>query len=316
MPDNNNEDFYLEEEGKVNSETENSVKKNTDISAELKPQPANVVKLFRGEEFSLKELTEVTYRYTVKKIYILGEHDSGKTTILATLFEMFQFATFNGLSYSGSLTQIGFEKRCFHARLASENTNADTERTKTEEFRFLHIALKSNPKANQADHFLISDISGEKIEQARSKTKDMKDLEVISDATHVSYIIDGGKLINPLIRQTSLTQAKTFIRKALDEKIFTNQTRLSIIVSKWDVLETNAEFDYDSLIVNQFKRDFNSKLYSLTFLKIAVRPKSFLQFKLGHGLSDLLDVWSSPKKQQVTSTLPKESSRMIDKLIF
>jgi hypothetical protein len=315
MPDNENKDFYLEEEGRIEPDEDNGEISESEITAKTVAAP-KMVKLFRGDELTIGQLTEVTYRFPASKIYILGEHDSGKTTILATLFEMFQFAPFHGLYFAGSLTQVGFEKRCFHSRLSSKNEEADTERTKTEEFRYLHIAVKSDPKLKQANHFLISDISGEKIKRAKSNTNDMQDLSVISDASHVSYIIDGSKLIDIKTRQAILSQAKTFIRKALDEKIIFNHTNLSIVVSKWDLLEGDAAFNYQLLIEDPFTRDFKSQLPKLTFLKIAVRPKSFAAFKLGHGLNDLLNLWNSVTEKKGTDNSQESSTRMINNLIF
>ncbi len=317
MPEKeDNKNFYLNEE---DSEEPESGDKATQEPASVAAEPlvvAKTFKLFGGEELSIDQLPEVTYRYPASKIYILGEHDSGKTTILATLFEMFQVAPFHGLYYAGSLTQIGFEKRCFYSRLASENEDADTERTKSEEFHFLHIALKSDLAEKKATHFLISDISGEKIKRAKSITKDMKDLAVISDSTHVSYVIDGEKLIDIKTRQAVLTQAKIFIRKAIDEKVLDDKTRLSVIVSKCDLLSDIADFDFISLIENPFSLDFKGYLNEIKFLKLAVRPQSFNKFKLGHGLSDLLNLWLSVKQENAINTSPEPSSRMINNLIF
>ncbi|MBB5439164.1 hypothetical protein HDC92_002851 [Pedobacter sp. AK017] len=284
-------------------------------STSLKPVITNTFKLFKGEEFKLNELTQVSYRYPVDKIFILGEQDSGKTTILATLFEMFQVGVFNKLHFAGSLTQIGFEKRCFYSRLASGNSDYDTERTKSDEFRFLHLALKHDPNSKKALHLLISDIAGEKVQRAKGNTNDMKDLEVITDSVHISYIIDGEKLLNARTVQSVLTQAKTFIRKAIDEQIFTKSIRLSIIVSKWDVLD-EINFDFESLIVAPFTRDFNDNFMDLSFLQIAVRPRTFVKYKLGHGLSKLMDLWTVKAQDLPNPIVLEKSARMIDNLLF
>ena len=267
--------FYLEPDEDEEDESEEEGSDNDSPSS-------NAFRLFKGEELALDQLTEVTYRFPTKQVYILGEHDSGKTTILATLFEMFQAAPFHDFHFAGSLTQIGFERRCFHSRLASANGEADTERTKTEEFRFLHIALKKQPDEKQATHFLISDISGEKIKRAKNNSEDMRDLAVIEHSVHVSFVIDGEKLVDVKKRQAALTQARTFVRKAIDEKIFNKSTKLAIIISKWDLLEGLDGFDYRSLIELSFQRDFQDSLGELQFLKIAVRPTKFDVFKLGH----------------------------------
>jgi len=305
------DDFYLEEDDFEPGE--DSENEGAERSSD---QPINMISLFKGEELTIEQITDVTYRFPATKIYILGEHDSGKTTILATLFEMFQAAPFHDFHYAGSLTQIGFERRCFYSRLASKNDDADTERTKAEEFHFLHIAIKKSYSEKQATHLLISDIAGEKIKRAKSNTQDMEDLAIITDSHHISFVIDGEKLAEIKTRQAVLTQAKTFVRKAIDEKIMDNQTRLAIVVSKWDLLEGLEGFDYNLLIVNPFTRDFQSSLGELNFLKIAVRPDSFDVFKLGHGLLDLLNFWLKVEERANEIAPQQKSLRMINNLIF
>lgn len=307
--------FYLDEKEAGLDDDSVEEENSPSPSSSQKAIITNTFKLFKGEEFKLKELTQVSYRYPVNKVFILGEQDSGKTTILATIFEMFQVGVFNKLHFAGSLTQIGFEKRCFYSRLASGNSDYDTERTKSDEFHFLHLALKHDPNAKKALHFLISDISGEKVQRAKGNTNDMKDLEVITDSVHISYIIDGEKLLNARTVQSVLTQAKTFIRKAIDEQIFTKSVRFSIIVSKWDVLD-DINFDFESLIVTPFTRDFKDSFMELSFLQIAVRPRTFVKYKLGHGLSKLMDLWTVKAQDLPNTVVLEKSTRMIDNLIF
>jgi hypothetical protein len=302
--------FYLEE----GSEDEEDEDEDDDISAET---DSAVYKLFNGDELPLDRLTDVTYRFPASQIFILGEHDCGKTTLLATLFEMFQVGPFHSYLYAGSLTQIGFEKRCFYSRIASENGDADTERTKSEEFRFLHIALKLNVAERKAKHFLISDISGEKIKRAKNNSDDMRDLLIVASATHVSFVIDGQKLLDPKIRQSTILQARTFIKKAIDEGVFHENTRLTLVVSKWDMVSKLEAFNFVELIENPFKANFEKQLKDLTFLKAAIRPTTFKHgFKLGNGLPELLSLWDVPATSSSEAAEPMVSDRMIDNFNF
>jgi len=307
--------FYLQDdEAKDETEVKNSEVDGAVESDEQSQVNKTVFKLFTGDELSFDDLKLVTHRYPASKVYILGEHDSGKTTILSTLFEMFQFAPFNNFHFAGSLTQVGFEKRCFHSRLSSKNQEADTARTTIEQFRFLHLALKFKPEAKAANHYLISDISGEKITRAKNDSKEMQDLSVINDSVHVCYIIDGEKLKDIKLRQAILTQAKTFIRKAIDEEVFNSKTRLSVIVSKWDLLDGKKDFDFENLIEIPFKRDFAHAVSEFNVLKIAVRPKKFNKFKLGHGLIDILKHWQPNPSAPIIYSGEASSDRMISKI--
>jgi len=274
----------------------------------------NNISLFNGEELSITETKTITYRYPVNLIYIIGEHDCGKTTILATLFEMFQVGPFYNYKFAGSLTQVGFEKRCFYSRISSGNGVPDTERTKSEEFNYLHLALKTDTDKQHVSHLLMSDISGEKFKRAKNNSDEMTELLMMSHSDTVNYVLDGEKLANPKLRHGAIMDAILFIQKALDVEVFTNKTNLNFIISKWDILHEVTTFDYETNIKNVFMDSFSKRLKSLNFFKIAVRPKSFNNgFKLGHGLIDLLNSWTKTIPQ---ITIPTEydvlnSDRMI-----
>lgn len=296
--------FYLAEDEESDSQIDES-----------EPKKKDVIELFDGEQLTLNNVKKVTYKYPTEVVYLIGEHDSGKTTILATLFEMFQMGPFFNYNFAGSYTQVGFERRCFYSRIESDRSVPDTERTKLLEFNFLHLALKTNPAAPETIHLLLSDISGEKFKRARNSSDEMRELSLMSRAKIVNYVIDGEKLAKPRLRFAAINEAKLFIQKALDVGVFDKNTKLNFIVSKWDLLNPIIDFNYQEHIENAFTRDFLQRLRALDFHKIAVRPFEITkEFELGHGLIKILNSWlvedSPPLEAKEPASLVHE--RMIN----
>jgi hypothetical protein len=226
--------------------------------------------------------------------------------LLATLFDLLQMGSFEGYFFAGSFTQIGFERRCHDARAQSGNTEPGTFKTEvTSEDHFLHIALKRDPKGPEQPHLLLSDISGERFQRARDSSTEMGDLSLLKTTGDVIFLIDGDKLAALSTRNSTLNSASGFIKRAIDMQIFTSETRLKIIVSKWDALIALGDFNYQEKVVDFFTSKFGSSAPNLSFLRIAVRPKMHHdRFHLGYGIKELLDEWLQPVEPALSIQIP------------
>ena len=283
-PDKCPHHFYLKSEDELASNSESS-----DKSSESNKS----IPLFNGVALTSKETPLITYKVPCEKIFIVGESGCGKTTFLATIFDSFQKAPINNIFYAGSYTQIGFEERCHLSRLISNAAVPDTEKTSTREFKFLHLAVKKLGHLEKpALNFLISDISGERLQLARDSSSAIQELNILDTATDIIYIIDGEKLSDRKTRQATLFNAYTFIRRSLDDNILGPAIDLKIVISKWDTLCNDTSFDFDSVIVKYFKEQFGGRFKSLSFAKVAARPKKAIgEVTYGYGVFELLNEW-------------------------
>lgn len=272
------------------------------------------IEVFKGEELSIKEMLSVTQRYPCDFVTILGDLDCGKTTLLATIFDLFQIGQFKKYLFAGSLTQKAFELRSHLSRMSSGSTKADTERTKTLDFRILHIAI-SNSELSLKRHFLLSDISGETIQLARSSGSAMKEhLGLVKKADHIIYIIDGEKLAGSE-KTAAVHDALLFIQSALDNKIFNSETILNLLISKWDLLEDLPSFDLQETVINKLDKRFLGKLKAINYKKIASRPdeENSTAVDIGFGLQDLIDdLMTFPLPQKRLALQAQVSERFID----
>lgn len=285
-----------------------------DIPLSVLKKNNNKINVFKGSELSLQEMISVTKRYPCDLVIILGDLDCGKTTLLATIFDLFQIGDFKKYLFSGSLTQKGFEIRSHLSRMSSGLAVADTERTKALDFRILHLAI-SNLELSLKKHFLLSDISGETIQLARSSGLSMKEqLGVVKLAKHIIYIIDGEKIAGPE-KVAAIHDANLFIQSALDNKIFDSNTVLNILISKWDLLENLPQFNLEIEVVNKINTRFFKKLKTINYKRIASRPTDEHNgpVEMGYGLQDLIDDFMNDPLCQKRLTLEIEpSQRFID----
>jgi hypothetical protein len=254
-------------------------------------QKKHVINLFTGKEMSFPETSIITNSKDCRLIVVVGESESGKTTLLAEYFINFQKGPFCDYLFSGSLTQIGFEERCYKAAVESGNKYPKTERTKSKEFNFLHLSLKHKDEIlYPSHHFLFSDISGERFRDAKTSAILMRELSILKAADFVVFLIDGEKIANLNNRALAIEDAKTFIQKALDEQIFDLKTNLKIALAKWDFLCNDSSFSFEGKIIKPFSDRFSTRLKKLEFTKIAARPKTN-SIPPAMGLGELLTEW-------------------------
>jgi hypothetical protein len=297
--------FYWDEDGETGSDEEEPA---------IPPAPGGRTTLFSGNELTLSEITLVTQKYSADLIVILGDLDCGKTTLLATIYDLLQVGDFKDYSFAGSLTQKGFEIRSHLARVSSGSAEADTERTKTLEFRILHLAIKSK-KQSRIKHLLLSDVSGETIRQARSSAKIMKEqLSIAKQADHLFYIIDGEQLLIAN-RVKTMLNTDLFFQSAINNGIFDNSTVLNVVISKWDKLKGQRDFDLEKIVIQKIDGRFGQHIGQINYSMIAARPgEENEEFDLGYGVGDFLDnFFKIPEKVYPVIFVKEASGGQFDK---
>lgn len=289
--------------------TNKTLGSSIEVTASFNERASDQVNLFSGEDLKLEEISLITYKYNARKVFIIGESECGKTTLLATINDLLQLGRFNDLLFAGSVTMIGFERRSHYSRTKSNANKPETEKTKSSEFNFLHLALKRKSEARKkAYHLLISDISGERFRIASSSSSAMKELSVLKLADYLVFIVDGAQLINPIKRGLALFNTVSFIRKAIAENVFDENTVLKVVVSKCDLLDSSI--DILEAVRQNVDQHFSQKLKVIDYYAIASRPeKQKDKYIFGYGLESMLNEWIAPSVYQKTVLIAPKSKR-------
>ncbi|OJW12784.1 hypothetical protein [Mucilaginibacter sp. 44-25] len=263
-----------------------------------KPDQNNLIRLFPGTELHTKELGIVTYEHPTNLIIIIGESFSGKSTVLTSIFDMFQVGKFKQFYFAGSYTQYGFESRCHLSRAPSGLVEPDTAHTQSIEFNFLHIAFKDKENLSRdAHHLLLSDISGERFNMAINSATMMTEMSLMKEAEHLVYLLDGEKLADKFQRNAIVTRANQFISRAVDNGLFDTDTEITIIFTKYDLLTDIVNDGTLEKIKKSFVDRFEANLSAIKFEVIAARPKPpTADIPFGFGLEHLLSVWLNKRK--------------------
>lgn len=244
-----------------------------------------------GKALPESNIERITYAFPTKLILIIGGPNCGKTTLVASIFDSFQEGPLGKFIFAGSQTQVGFEERCHTARLSStsKRVNPETERTKSADFFYLHLAIRDKSLLHKAQHLLFTDVSGERFRNARDTDADMNQLIILKKADHIFYMVDGETLSNITTRSSTRGDVFTFLKRAIQANLLTKDNKLTILINKFDkVIKNSAEEKIKSFFINPLNEQFSEIIEDV--LATVARPSRDSDSTKTQNLDAFLDL--------------------------
>ncbi len=259
------------------------------------PVEMGMVDLPDGLDFDLVTGSQITRARLTRVIVIAGDKDSGKTTLVTSIFDLFQTGPFAGYLFSGCRTFPGVERRCFPSRVASDQAHPDTTRTpRSDGQRLLHLKARVEDLSRPAQDVMFSDVSGEFFKDACNSTDECLQLQILNRADHVALCLDGKKLASAALRHEAFNTGVLFLQSALDAGMVGPKTFVDVLILKRDLLEpaegSSSTLDYVQGIRERMANQFKDRFGRLRFFEVAARP-STSKFPYGYGLEEILPSW-------------------------
>lgn len=235
-------------------------------------------------------------------ILIAGDEESGKTTLLASLYECFLVGPFGQYSFAGSQSLVGFEARCYLSRIHSGRSFPETERTKPgASDTLLHLRVFDKSKNKQTD-LLFSDLPGEIFRLAKDSTEECKKLKILHRCDRFVLLLDCERLIDFENRHETFANGVGIIRSCLDSEMLRGDVIIDVLFTKWDSVELQTDnkdefLAYFGHIRENMEQKFGLRVGALRFFNVAARPKtSALNF--AYGIKDFFSLWVEEKSIQ------------------
>ncbi len=90
----------------------------------------DVYQLPAGSALAMEDTYSITSSEESKFIVLVGPSACGKTTLVTSLYQLFQKEPLGGFYFAGSQTLQGFEQRAFFTRTSSKLSNPQTLKTR------------------------------------------------------------------------------------------------------------------------------------------------------------------------------------------
>ncbi len=288
-------------------------------SSETDEVSANSVKLPAGDVLRPEEVEVFQLWRAPIYVAIVGDNESGKTTLIGALYDRYMRGPFSGYHFAGSRTLMGFEKCWYLSRVDCDIGKAKTEHTSRQiGLHYFHLALVRG-EGDTLRHLLISDRAGEVYRDARDKPDVVPSLTELNIAHRVVLLVDGARIATLSEQADTLQGARQSLRVFLDHGGLDCRSNVNVVVTKSDLIANSATKPLIESRLESFrqglKRDFSARLGSLTFMQIAARPEGD-QLSVAHGLDILVADWAQSRPFDVPEKVPTvQLEREFDRLL-
>lgn len=273
------------------------------------------ISLAPGSRLVAADAPDVLRACESRVVAIIGARASGKTSLIASLYALFQDGPVGGRIFAGSNTLLAFEEASHDARAPSARSKTHMERTNRGMFGFYHLSLWS-PNL-ECTELLLGDRAGEEYVETTNDVSDARALHELARADVVTMLVDGERLLDLEKRHNLRSELRMMLQAFKDGDALTGDQRLAIVLTKLDVLRTSAHgertlTDFMAFVKNT-RAMFGDMFSTVDDFRIASWPDHDTAMKRGEGVPALLEFWMQPGKLGLTvhKAIPT-SSRAFD----
>lgn len=273
-----------------------------DEQVEAKTEEHNIP-LPTGEALDIKEVEKFLRWKPASRIAIIGDRDSGKTTLICTIYNQFLKGPFSDYIFAGSQTLVAFEKKSHYSRVDSGSSSPDTAHTSISDgLKFFHLAIIHQSRHEERFDLMFSDRAGEMYRRARDNSNNVDELSEITNSDRVILLLDGGRIAKAAKRAGAIQSVRQMLRAFVDTGALGRTSSVQIVTTKIDLLSNHAEkqaIDRQlEVFRNKLTSDFADRLAELSFWEISARDPNG-NFIPAYGVDKLLIDWATSRPETV-----------------
>ncbi|WP_245191701.1 TRAFAC clade GTPase domain-containing protein [Achromobacter insuavis] len=240
-------------------------------------------------------------------ISIVGPFDSGKTSLIAGAFDLFQHGPVGGFAFAGSSTLHSFERACHDTRRASQREEAGMERTPTGDATYFHLDLVAT-ECESRHAALLANRSGEDYMDAQTDPTLVADFVELHRADVVTVLADGERLLDLGLRHQVRDDVCLTLRAFRESGTTRSWQRLAVVLTKLDAVledETKTEraLQFFEGIVEDVRAQFSQHFAEVQAFRVAASPQS-ARANRGEGMTELIRYWMSEPARLRPSVAP------------
>ena len=276
-----------------------------------------VINLPLGDALTrVKTVAQLKHR-TSRVVAIVGPNDAGKTSLLASVYDLLQEGPIGSLiNFAGSSTLIGFEKICHDARSASRRRVPHMERTSAgEDATFFHLDLRSGNDGVVS--LLIGDRSGEDYLGVADNLSRADEFYELHRADVITLLVNGEHLASSENRHEAKAIALQVVEALIESGRLRKTCRMAVVLTKQDCVAASPHVkritDEFAALVESINMAVSNMIEEVEPFVVAASPKDTTNVKRGSGVGALVSYWLRPLPLPASvESISASGSRMID----
>ena len=232
----------------------------------------NKVQLFGQKPLTEGDVSSTMKAFPSKVVSFVGHVGVGKTTLISSMYDVFNRKNELNVRFGRSLTMYAFEKLCHHARVTSNGDVVSTPRTTSADgVTFYNLSiLDSSDKRHEV---YLADRSGESYAEILNDTSLVKQYSEIHRSDLICILIDSSSLGDKAKRHRYKRQVINLIKVLMSHLLPYRNYNFILLLTKYDLVEgkndeklCNAELN---LICQKVEQEFPIKL---NCIRLSARP--------------------------------------------
>lgn len=268
-----------------------------------------------GEALARDDASSLQRRRLSRTIAIVAPNDAGKTSLIASVYDLFQDGAIDGVGFAGSSTLIGFEKVCHNARTSSRRQMPHMERTSAgADASFFHLDLL--PTGDELVSLFIADRSGEDYLAIVDDLGRSGSLFELRRADVLTVLVNGEHLVSSEHRHEAKAMTAQIVGALVEAEAVRRGCRLAVVMTKQDVVLGSPNADRAAKdfgeVVDGIVEDHVNYFGEIKHFVIAASPRNVVDVQRGLGMDTLLRYWL---RSGLNPTLAIQSRNLSTRLI-
>jgi Double-GTPase 2 len=270
-----------------------------------------------GDLLPVEDANRVLRRGRSRVIAIVGPREAGKTTLIASIFELFLRGPIGPFRFSGSGTLYAFERACHPSRAVSQNVVPKTERTLLNDVHFYQLVTRKN--ADEPIDMLLADRGGEDYRTSADDPSSARGFVEIRRADTITFLVDGCRLLQATTRSSTVSEVLGIAQALIDGDAVADRPRVAIVLTKLDEIARSADRertlrDFANFAI-RFRTLLGEQFGEVRSFEVAACP-SDTSLPLGHGVDALFHYWQDepPLSPSVREPHVQSSTRFMHQL--
>ncbi|MDY1032143.1 TRAFAC clade GTPase domain-containing protein [Stenotrophomonas sp. CFBP8980] len=285
---------------------------------DVRREEVKTLPLSLGEALARCDASTLQRQRSSCAIGIVAPNEAGKTSLIASVYDLLQGGAIDGIGFAGSSTLIGFEKVCHSARTSSRRDMPHMERTSAgADATFFHLDLLSTQ--GELVSLFIADRSGEDYLAVADDLGRSASLFELRRADTLTMLVNGEHLVSSAYRHETKAITSQIVGALVEAGAVRRGCRLAVVLTKQDVVlnspnagRVGADFGE---VVDGIVEDHGAYFGEIERFVIAASPRNIADVQRGHGMDKLLHFWLCAGLSPLPATQVRNSStRLMDLL--